>query len=281
MKRRTLLYVATAQTPDDQIAQAAEAAAQNEDRLICLLLAPSPALPISAYGLPPYGGVHVPDNWAESVAQAHEDLKDRENAVEALLAKANAAGDVQPVLSATLDAKHHVARLARVSDEAFFAQDLRDMPDFLREAAAGVLFDSPIAFRMNGDVSPRHGSLFVAWDGSAAASGAVHAALPYLTSADEVVVACIDPDMTDPQNEQDPGTDIAVRLSHHGCNVTVSQFPSGGKDIGTCIQDRAKEFGADLVVMGAYGHARVIQTVLGGTTRSMLEQTDLPVLFAH
>ncbi|MFC6582283.1 universal stress protein [Sulfitobacter aestuariivivens] len=74
---------------------------------------------------------------------------------------------------------------------------------------------------------------------------------------------------------------MAKWLSHHGCNVTVSQFPSGGREVGQAIQDRATELGADLVVMGAYGHARMIQTVLGGTTRTMMEQTDLPLMLAH
>ncbi|MFY0312091.1 universal stress protein, partial [Leisingera sp. D0M16] len=90
-----------------------------------------------------------------------------------------------------------------------------------------------------------------------------------------------DPDLTDERDGEDPGTDAAAWLSHHGCNVTVSQFPSGGRDVGPAIQDRAREAGADLVVMGAYGHSRLREAVFGGTTRTMIEQTELPVLFAH
>ena len=80
---------------------------------------------------------------------------------------------------------------------------------------------------------------------------------------------------------QDPGTDVAAWLSHHGCLVTLSQYPSGGRSVADVIQDRAAEAGSDLIVMGAYGQARMIQTVLGGTTRSMVEQTKLPVFLAH
>ncbi|MFY0312802.1 universal stress protein, partial [Leisingera sp. D0M16] len=90
-----------------------------------------------------------------------------------------------------------------------------------------------------------------------------------------------DPDMSDARDGEDPGADAAAWLSHHGCTVTLSQFPTGGHDTGSAIQDRAREAGADLVVMGAYGHSRLREAVFGGTTRSMLEQTALPVLFAH
>ncbi|MGB5863213.1 MAG: universal stress protein, partial [Sulfitobacter sp.] len=139
----------------------------------------------------------------------------------------------------------------------------------------------PVGFVINGKAGQKCDRVFVAWDSSDTAASAVHAALPYLKEAKEVVIACIDPVISVERDGQDPGTDVAAWLSHHGCTVTVSQFPSAGRNVAQCIHDRAREFGADLVVMGAYGHARMIQTVFGGTTRTMLDQTDLPVLFAH
>jgi nucleotide-binding universal stress UspA family protein len=281
MNRRTILYVMNAQTPDALISDAAESAANDQSHLICLLLGVSPALPIYAYGVSPYGGMNIPDNWTEIVTEAQQKQEARVQAVERLLAKSNASGDVQSALCATMDIKHYVARSARVSDVAYFAANLRDSPEILREAASGVLFHSPIGVQLNGSASQTANRIFVAWDSSEAAASAIHVALPYLKEAQEVVIGCIDPVMTTEGDGQDPGTDVAAWLSHHGCKVTVSQFPSGGREVGRCIQDRAKEFGADLVVMGAYGHARMIQTVMGGTTRSMIEQTELPVLLAH
>tara|TARA_R110000787_G_scaffold14919_10_gene45850 strand:- start:2031 stop:2888 length:858 start_codon:yes stop_codon:yes gene_type:complete len=281
MNRRTMLFVMNADTPDDQITDAAEAAAQNQDHLVCLLLGAAPILPMNAYGTLPYGGIGIPDNWTEMATEVQHEQQERVQAIEALLAKSNTSGDVQSVICPTVDVKHHVARSAHVSDEAYIAANLRDTSEILREAASGILFHSPIGFRMNGSVFQDADRIFVAWDSSEAAASAVHAALPYLKGAKEVVIGCIDPVMTAERGGQDPGTDVAAWLSHHGCNVTVSQFPSGGRDIAQCLMDRAQEFGADLVVMGAYGHARMIQTVLGGTTRSMIEQTDLPVFLAH
>lgn len=278
MKRRTILFVMTKDTPDKQISEAAEVATKDESHLICLILGASPIFPVY---VSPYGGGGIPENWAELLTEAQQKIKDRVQEVEALLARHNASGDVQSAMSATTDAKHIVARAARVSDEVYLAKNLRDTPEFMRESASGVLFHSPVGLRINGSISQSAKRVFVAWDSSAAAASAVHAALPYLIEAQEVVIASIDPDMTSEADSQNPGTDVAAWLSHHGCHVTVSQFPSGGHPVEKCIQDRARELGADLVVMGAYGHARMIQAFLGGTTRSMIEQTDLPVLLAH
>ena len=281
MNRRTILFVMNTDTSDDQVSLAAEAAAQDQNHLVCLLLGAAPVLPMYAYGVPPYGGMNIPDNWTDTVADAQKEQHKRVDATEALLAKSGVSGEVQSAMCATIEVKHRVARSARVSDEAFLAANLRDTPELLREAASGILDHSPIGFRLNGSPLKSTDRVFVAWDSGEASASAVHAALPYLKGAKEVVIGCFDPVMTSEGDGIDPGTDVAAWLSHHGCNVTVSQFPSGGRSVGECIQDRAQEFGADLVVMGAYGHARMIQTVFGGTTRSMIEQTALPVLFAN
>lgn len=277
MNRRTKLFVMNAETPDSVIAEAAEIAAKHQNHLTCLLIGPAPILPMYAYGVPPYGTMNIPDNWSEMVLEAQAKQSERVDEIEAILAAHDTSGDVRPVMCATADVKHWVARSARVSDEAHIAASLRDDPGVFREVIYGVILHSPIGLRVNGSTSSDLGRVFIAWDDSEAAASAAHAALPYLQQAKEVMIACIDP----VNDGQDPGTDVAAWLSHHDCNVTVSQFPSGGRDIAQCIQDRAREFGADLVVMGAYGRTQLFQAVFGGTSRSMMEQTDVPVLFAH
>lgn len=281
MTGQTSLFLIDADTPDPVIMEAAEISARKESHLSCLLIGPGPVLPMYAYGAPPYGSMSVPDNWGEIVAGAQEAQSDRIDAIEALLAKSGSSGDVRSVLCATADIRRWVARSACVSDVAYLASNLRDTPDVFREAAYGVLFHSPIGLLVNDATFARAERVFVAWNSGREAACAVHAALPHLRAAKEVVIGCIDPVMTQQDDGQDPGTDVAAWLSHHGCSVTVSQYPSGGKDVAECILDRAREVGADLVVMGAYGHARMVQAVFGGTTRSMLEQTDMRVLLAH
>ncbi|MEO0750584.1 MAG: universal stress protein [Pseudomonadota bacterium] len=281
MNRRTILFVMDTNTSDHEVSDAADACARDQNRLVCLILAGAPVMPMYSYGVSPYAGMTIPDHWPELIAEAQKAQKDRANAVEALLARSNVSGDVVSALCVMQDIKHHVARAARVCDEAFFAPNLRDAPEFMREAASGILFHAPIGLRINGSLGTKNERVYVSWDSSKAAAAAAHIALPHLKEAKEVLIGCVDPVMTSDRDGQQPGADIAAWLSHHGCNVTVSQFPSGGLEVGQCIQDRAREFGADLVVMGAYGHSRMIQTVLGGTTRSMMDQTEIPVLFAH
>ncbi|NOD45712.1 MULTISPECIES: universal stress protein [unclassified Ruegeria] len=281
MERRTILFVMNVKTEDHEIGKVAEMAAREDHHLLCLMLDMAPALPAYSYSVPPYGGLNIPDDWKETLASTQANLKFRCDIIEQLLAQRNASGEVEAVLTASMDTKHVVARFARVSDEAIFSQSLRETRDLMTEAASGVLFHSPIGFRINANLARNSECIFVAWDSSEAASAAVHAALPHLLDAREVIIGCIDPVTTVNRDGQDPGTDVAAWLSHHGCLVTLSQYPSGGRSVADVIQDRAAESGSDLIVMGAYGQARMIQTVLGGTTRSMVEQTKLPVFLAH
>lgn len=281
MHKTTTLAVINPQTTDAAIARLAQGADAKQTHLTCLMIGLTPVLPISAYGVPPYGGMSIPDNWGVTWKEAQAAMIARAEQIKALLAQSGASGDVQGLISPIVDIKDIVASRAAVSDIACLADNLRDTPEVMREAAHGVLFRSPIGLMLNGAPSDKVEHVFIAWNSSAAAAKAVHVALPYLRAAKDVIVACFDPVFTAEKEGADPGTDVAAWLSHHGCSVTVSQFPTGGRDVALSILDRAREQGADLVVMGAYGHARLRQAMFGGTTRSMIEQTQMPVLMAH
>jgi nucleotide-binding universal stress UspA family protein len=281
MKNTTTLLVINCDTPDSLISEHAEAARASDIHLQCLMLGSAPALPLYAYGTPPYGGMNIPDNWGETLNAVRKGLTTRETEIEAVIARSGASAQIHSLLCATIDIKNIVALHARVCDVAHIAPNLRETLGVMREAAHGVLFKSPIGLILNGVLAKPISRIFIAWNSSEAAAKAVHVALPYLRAAAEVTVACFDPDTSREKEGADPGTDVAAWLSHHGCNVTVSQLPTGGREVAQCIQDRANEQGADLVVLGAYGHARMMEAVFGGTTRSMIEQTHLPVLLAH
>lgn len=102
-----------------------------------------------------------------------------------------------------------------------------------------------------------------------------------LIAADEVVVASFDPVMIPSQDGENPGSDVAKWLSHHGCNVAVQQYPSGGHDIGEATLSRANELGADLIVAGAYGHSKLCENIFGGTSQILIDQTETPIFLAH
>ncbi len=78
-----------------------------------------------------------------------------------------------------------------------------------------------------------------------------------------------------------PGADIALHLARHGVKAQAERTVSAGIPIGELLLSRAADLGADLLVMGAYGHSRVRELLLGGATRSILASMTIPVLMSH
>lgn len=128
-------------------------------------------------------------------------------------------------------------------------------------------------------VPPRR--VVLAWQPRREPSRAIHDALPLLPRDARVDVLVLDPEVGEFGHGQQPGADIAAHLARHGLQVQVVSLPREGRSTGTAIVDYAAQQRADLVVMGGYGHSRWRQQVLGGTTRTVLEQATVPVLFAH
>jgi nucleotide-binding universal stress UspA family protein len=121
--------------------------------------------------------------------------------------------------------------------------------------------------------------VLVAWDGHREAARAATDALPLLQTADKVTVVCINPNAS-PHGEQ-PGADIALYLARHGVHCTVSNLRGSDIDAGNQLLSYAADLAADLIVMGAYGHSRLSEVVLGGVTRTLMGSMTVPVLMAH
>lgn len=122
--------------------------------------------------------------------------------------------------------------------------------------------------------------VLVAWNASAEAARAVTDALPLLQRAKSVEVVAFEPERSGADHGAEPGADIALYLARHGVKVSVAR-QQAGIDVGSQILSRAADTDADLIVMGAYGHSRARELVLGGATRSLLEAMTVPVLMAH
>lgn len=124
--------------------------------------------------------------------------------------------------------------------------------------------------------------VLVAWDGSREATRALHDAQPLLAQAAKVIVVTIAAASGEPPGERVPGADIALTLARHADHVDVSVVESGERrSIGDILMSRAYESGADLLVMGAYGHARWRELVMGSATHAILKSMTLPVLMSH
>jgi nucleotide-binding universal stress UspA family protein len=123
--------------------------------------------------------------------------------------------------------------------------------------------------------------VLIAWDGGREAARAVSDALPFLKRAEAVEVAVFDPERGRRNHGEQPGADIGLYLARHGVKVSAHRQSGAGFDVGAQILSRAADTSADLIVIGAYGHSRMRELVLGGVTRTMLESMTVPVLMSH
>jgi nucleotide-binding universal stress UspA family protein len=124
-------------------------------------------------------------------------------------------------------------------------------------------------------------NVLVAWNGSREATRAVNDALPILERAEKVTVLAVNPRKSGSDHGDIPSADIALHLARHGVKAEASQTVSGDTDVGDIILSRISDLGADLVVMGAYGHSRMRELVMGGVTRDLLRHMTVPVLMSH
>ncbi len=120
----------------------------------------------------------------------------------------------------------------------------------------------------------------IAWNQSSEAMTAIRKALPLLKAADLVNIAVIDPPQHGPERS-DPGGMLCQMLVRHGVKAEVSVLARTLPRISDILARHVRDQNADLLVMGAYGHSRLREAILGGATRNMLEQTEIPVLMAH
>lgn len=178
-----------------------------------------------------------------------------------------------------------VAQRARFADLVVLGRPYG--PDLGPEAEAVVeaaLFEghAPVMILPDSGASltaiPRR--VVIAWNQSAEAMAAVRLALPILKQADSVNITVIDPP-THGAERSDPGGMLCQMLVRHGVHAEVSVLARTMPRVSDVLARHVRDQNADLLVMGAYGHSRFREAILGGATRNMLEQAEVPVLMAH
>lgn len=121
----------------------------------------------------------------------------------------------------------------------------------------------------------------IAWNGSPEAIRAVHSALPLLQRAQEVLLVRGAPREAFHDIVWKPPFDVDAYLDRHGVRPRSQDLTTAGQEVGAALLEHARQFDADLLVMGAYGRSRFSEWVLGGATRHVLSRAALPVLFHH
>ena len=120
----------------------------------------------------------------------------------------------------------------------------------------------------------------VAWDGSREAARAALDALPLLKKCTTVHLLIINPNEQAETHGEEPGADFALFLARHDIKVEI-EIRYTQTIIGNAILQACQELSADLLVMGAYGHSRFREMLMGGVSKTILTKMNLPVLMAH
>ncbi|MCX5495493.1 universal stress protein [Kaistia dalseonensis] len=231
--------------------------------------------------VPGYAVTPVPVDFMISARnQALDEAKNAQQAFTKLATEAGISSEariIEVMSGGGLDGIVHDVRLA---DLVVISEDNPEQPEPVRDALIeAVLFHAgaPILItprKLSGPVDTSH--VLIAWDGSITAARAVRAAMPFLKAAEKVDIAIVDDG-----KELPTGQRVTAYLARHGITATPTTVPNPKKDVAAALKHYATESGAGLIVMGAYGHNRLLEWILGGATRGMLKDLTIPLIMTH
>lgn len=200
--------------------------------------------------------------------------------------KAGVDADIRVIEDTEGRAPKKLARMARIFDLSIMRQANPDKPNaaFITELSEEVMFSSgrPVFFMPYigaHNIPCRKG--LVAWDGSKAATRAIHDALPILEMMERVIILVVDPDKIEHYTDSSPGDELSRHLTAHGINNQISRISKGEASTSTVILNHLSDSGADILVMGGYGTPKLREVMLGGVTRTLFECMTVPVLMSH
>lgn len=220
----------------------------------------------------------------EAYNQAKDDVARAEAAIRARLAPEDIRWAVDTAVAQIGALSRPVATLARYSDVVVLPKPYGPKGGQAAEAVLeAALFEgrAPVLVLPEGYGGADFGKrILLAWNQSDEALTATRAALSLLKAAAMVDITIVDPPTHGPERS-DPGGMLSQLLSRHGVHAEVSVLAKTLPKTSEVIARHARDIDADLVVMGAYGHSRFREAILGGATRNMLENATVPVLMAH
>jgi nucleotide-binding universal stress UspA family protein len=167
--------------------------------------------------------------------------------------------------------------IAAQTDPQWPASDLLDVADRL-----AVESGRPVLIIPNAWAPKRVGRrVLVAWNNRREAARAAFDALPILVGAKEVKVVWVNPQSEQEAAQDVPAADICTALARHSVKCQAREERGPRRSVGETLLEAAQEMGADLLVMGCYGRARLREFIFGGASRHVLANMTLPVLMSH
>lgn len=191
-------------------------------------------------------------------------------------ARAGAEEATASFVSITGREEELVAQQARLADLVVVPHPEAGEDVSSSDALHAVLFDSgrPVLIAPQEPPASIGKRIVIAWNGTAESAQAVWAGLPWMKRAEAVRVLS-----ADEYQRRGPGApELLDYLALHGIKAEGITFRPIDREVGAGLLKAAHEFGCDLLCMGAYSHSRLRQLILGGVTRHVLENADLPVM---
>ncbi|TBF24533.1 universal stress protein (plasmid) [Rhizobium leguminosarum] len=243
------------------------------------------AMVISMGAAPPIGSAEIVSTvWIEERQREVDSLADKASEIKAILARSEASSEVQEIYTEFAWADEDIAERALYADLVLIGPQAAGDRELRRRVIDGALFRSPTPMLINPkktNIGFAPKSILLAWDSSDEASRAARQSIEFLQAAESVHVTLVDPRASSSANGEEPGADVATFLARHGIEVDVDCVASGGRRVDEVLRQHSVDVAADMIVMGAYNHSRLQQRLFGGVTRSMVEETKVPLFLAH
>jgi nucleotide-binding universal stress UspA family protein len=232
-----------------------------------------PPFNIPAFAAVPIPGYIADQYYVEEEAAAGPIIEAFEAAIEA---QDDVTGDIRISRTSPIDALQDNASFA---DLIVLGQPHEGYYDPASDSLIGDVSLSAglpvLAVPRAGDYDRLGKNVLVAWTRQRESTRVVREALPFLEGAERVLVLRVNP----PDNGRD--TEIGAYLARHGVKVDIKNVTVKDISIADAILNTASNEDCDLIAMGAYGHSRAREYVLGGVTREIIRHMTVPTLFAH
>lgn len=220
----------------------------------------------------------------EAIGRAQGEAEEIESKVRETLGKTDLRWSAEAGVAQLADIGRHVAARARFSDLVVLPRPYgKNRGVELEPVLESALFEGHTPVLVVPDAAhqvEKADRIILGWNESAEALNAARAALPVLKQAQTVHVVVVDPPAHGP-NRSDPGGLLSQYLARHGVKIEIDVLSRSMPRVSDIMLRHCKDINADMVVMGAYGHSRFREAIMGGATRYMLEQSEVPVLMAH
>lgn len=220
-----------------------------------------------------------------AMERAEQEARETEAAVRAVTAEQpfDLRWSVEGAVSQIGALTELVARRARFADLVVLPKPYGKGRSSESEAVVeAAMFEgqTPVLVLPSAEAPALPGRIVIGWNQSREAMVAVRAAMPFLQAAQMVNIAVIDPPQHGPERS-DPGGMLCQMLVRHGVKAEVSVLARSMPRISDVLARHMRDVNGEMLVMGAYGHSRFREAILGGATRNMLEQAETPVFLAH